>query len=163
MSCPCRPLWFMDSRTYRALACSDAAGAISVLDLSMTTFDSNTAGTAGGALQNSNCNLQLDNISVTDNTAMFGGGLHLSGSELTSNISGMWSGNTAGKDGGAVWCDHALVVGGNTVITHNRALSGSVLSAVLAALRRLTGRMQVAVAVSTGQETPNPLSVRTCS
>lgn len=77
-----------------------------------TVFRGNTATKSGGALY-AFTGIQLQDVTLEDNGAEFGGALYLGGgATVTSAVVGR--GNTAGKRGGAVYLDGASTLEGGT-------------------------------------------------
>lgn len=109
---------------YQALSCS---GGFTQLTLSGGTFDDNFAYDVGGALSVKGsgvtvCPVILENVTVTDNRAHSGGGVHLTGGEIIIDNSTI-SGNRATVLGGGISTALFTVSGDirNTQITQNVA------------------------------------------
>ncbi len=71
----------------------------------------------GGAIGNE-ATLNIINSELTDNSAEFGGALHITGGTLNITDSSI-TGNSSTDDGGAIWCENSAVIISDSTLTQN--------------------------------------------
>ncbi len=104
-----------------------AIGNYGTLSISTSTLDSNSATSRGGGIYNyEGGHLDLNQSTLSGNTAQFGGGIYTelfvyNTGTLTMTNSTL-SGNSASRDGGGIYADGGQIRLFNTTIAHNLVL-----------------------------------------
>lgn len=103
---------------------SDAG--FTALSVTNSTFDTNTAGRAGGAIEIASADdLMFTDVGFTGNAAMGtpgnGGALHISGAANSTFTGGTIAGNSAGNEGGGLWNGSGTMTITGTTIDGNNA------------------------------------------
>lgn len=107
------------------------------LDIKKSTFNSNTASQAGGAIYNNSENLTIDSIAFNNNKAYtkgeeeagdkgYGGAVFNSQGKTVTVSNSSFNGNEAGVSGGAIYNGGTATVSGNT-FTGNKAQAGGAI------------------------------------
>ena len=123
------PIKISNSNIYQNHA-NSFGGAIEnsgTLAISTTTLDANSAGTNGGGIFNDdNGHLDINQTTVSNNTAQYGGGIY-SGFNIYNNgtlimTNSTLSGNTASRDGGGIYATGGHISLYNDSIARNQVM-----------------------------------------
>jgi len=116
-----------------ATGAAGSGGAILVgtggnLTITASTLTDNTSNRAGGAIEGNSgadTSITINNVTFTNNTTNTspgnGGAIHITGAGNTSVTGSVFTGNTAGAEGGALWNGSGTMTISSTTITNNTA------------------------------------------